>query len=117
MVGGQVKLEAEYKPLEPPLGIRHYFYLSPQSKIFANFAYVLNFNLSSSFSVRRFDNSDLQSPAIDPKNNFAFGLGYKYKDKFALEVRYHTPIELFEQSETWNSDFQNIAFILSYTLF
>ncbi len=104
----------EYKSIEIPLGIRHYFHLSKNSKIFVNGQYVLDIVDQES----RF-NSNFEL-GVDSKNNLAFGLGYKYNNKFSLEIRYHTTRKLmmFNNASDLESTYNdNIELIFGYTIF
>ncbi|PWN68951.1 tRNA modification GTPase [Chryseobacterium phosphatilyticum] len=101
----------DYKSIELPLGVRHYFFLDDRSKIFLNAAYVIDFNLSSSI---KFDRNELE---VSSGNNFVFGAGYKYNDKFSAEIRVGTSRTLLRDYVSINSDYKAISVILGYTLF
>lgn len=107
----QSKRTIDYKSIEIPLGVRHYFFLNNQSKIFVNAAYVFDFNLNSTFTQTN------QNFRIKPAGNFAFGAGYKYNDKFSAEFRIGTAKNIFQQHNDIKSDYQTTSIILGYTLF
>jgi len=101
----------DYKSIEIPFGVRHYFFINDQSKIFVNLAYVFDFNLKSEIKY------DYQILEISSGNNMAFGIGYKYKDRFSAEFRATTHRNLLQNYNTFTSRYQTMSFILGYTLF
>ncbi len=104
------------KTLEIPLGIRHYFFLSPQSKIFANISYVFTIDLNSTLEYERNDGS-VKSFDITNSNNMAYGLGFNYIDTYAIEVRYNSNRNLLNSYLAYASDHSSWSLILSYNLF
>lgn len=105
-------VNVDYKSIELPFGVRHYFFLNENSKIFANASYVIDFNLKSDV-----DFSFAPNPEVSSGNNFAFGLGYKYNNKYSLEVRYLTKRNLFVDHVYWMSEYGTTSVIFGYTLF
>ena len=77
-------VEVDYKSIELPLGIRHYFYLDEKSKIFINASYVIDFSINSAIKYELGWEYE-----INTMGNFAFGLGYSYR-RIAAELRYQT---------------------------
>ena len=80
-------VKAEYNALEIPMGIRHYLYLNKNSKIFING--FLSIDAGGKLNV------DYSSTALDPEykialTNAIYGIGYKYQNKYSLELRYQT---------------------------
>ncbi|PKF74916.1 PorT family protein [Chryseobacterium sp. PMSZPI] len=104
-------ITADYKSIELPIGVRHYFFLNDRSKIFINAAYLLDFSMNSSIE---FKHSNLEISAV---SNFIFGAGYKYNDKFSAEVRVGTSRNLLRNYVYLSSDYTSVSFILGYTLF
>lgn len=106
----------DYKSLEIPVGIRHYIFLNHNSKIFANTSIVPNFSLNS--SIKYYLNNISMAPLeITSRMNFAVGVGYKYNDKFSLEMRFQTKRELFGKSLIWSSDYKTLSVIFGYSIF
>ncbi|MCG2431601.1 PorT family protein [Aequorivita xiaoshiensis] len=103
---------ADYKSIEIPVGIRHYFFLSENSKIFINGSYILD--LSSNSIIDFSSEVDLE---INTRNNLAFGMGYKYNDKYSLELRYQTSREILGDYIAWSSDYNTLSVIFGYSLF
>jgi hypothetical protein len=105
----------DYKAIEVPIGIRHYFYLNDNSKLFLNALYMFNITLSNDLEAERIDILDVE---LEPKGNFAFGMGYKYNNKYSIEFRYKTPRDMLPANRIFgSSDYNNIAIIFGYTLF
>ncbi len=104
--------KADYKSIELPIGLRHYFFLNENSKIFMNGSFIIDL---SSNSIIDFDSgSDLE---IMTRNNLAFGLGYKYNDKYSLELRYQTSRHILGNYIYWTSDYKTVSIIFGYSLF
>lgn len=101
----------DYKSIELPIGLRHYFFLNDKSKLFLNAAYVMDFKMKSSMKLQ-FNDMDIES-----RNNFVFGAGYKYNDRFSAEVRIGTSRKIISGYGNFNSDYKTVSFILGYTLF
>ncbi|MEM7375653.1 MAG: tRNA modification GTPase [Bacteroidota bacterium] len=114
--GGELITEVAYQSVEIPLGIRHYFFLSQQSKLFLNAAVIVDLSSGSVIEFKRADASTINSLDIVPQNNFTFGAGYKLKDKFGLEIRYQTGRELLSDYSFWSSDYRTLSIILGYSI-
>lgn len=102
---------SDYKSFELPLGFRHYFFLNPNSKIFATAAYVLDFNFASKAS----DGGGLETP-YNRGRNLAFGVGYNYKKKYSLEIRHglRRDLHIFYRNAT--SKYKTVSLIFGYTI-
>ncbi|WP_261512880.1 PorT family protein [Chryseobacterium paludis] len=101
----------DYKALDVPIGARHYMFLNDKSKIFINAAFIIGIGLNSSFKE---GNTEMK---IKSANNIAFGAGYKYNDKFSVELRVHTTRNLLRNYVMWDSNYNNMSLIFGYTLF
>lgn len=106
-------VSVDYKSIELPVGIRHYFFLNDNAKIFLNGSFIAI--LSNNGSIIDFESErDLE---IRTENNFAFGLGYKYNDKYSLELRYQTPREVLDSFVFWSSNYQTLSMVFGYSFF
>jgi hypothetical protein len=105
-------VKADYKSIEIPVGIRHYFFLNENSKIFINGSFIID--LSSDSII---DFSSRTGLEIKTRNNLAFGIGYKYNDKYSLEFRYQTSREILSNYSFWSSDYNTLSVIFGYSLF
>lgn len=117
MAGNKVYSFADYNSIEVPIGFRHYMYVDSKSKIFLNAQYVFDLSLNSSLDLKRADNSVLQSMEVKASPNFAFGAGYSYNSKYGVEIRYFTSRNIARGYANMHTSYQNISFILSYTIF
>ena len=106
------RINVDYTSIELPVGVRHYFFINEKSKIFINGSLLFDFSRDSNinFEVR----PDLE---IESRYNFAFGLGYKYNDRYSLELRYHTDRDLLWKNFTWSSKYNTFSLIFGYKIF
>ncbi len=115
--GGILVSKVDYKSIELPIGVRHYLYFNDNSKLFLNASYVVDLNLDSTLEFFRQDGSMHSSLDIKPKGVIALGVGYKFKDKYSIEMRYHTSRELLVDYAYWRSDYETISMVFGYSLF
>ena len=111
-----------YSLINLPLGIRHYMFLSPKSKLFidgqANIltlrsgkAKAINFDYDGTF----FDKADLaSSQALD---NFTFGAGYTYNNKYTVELKYTTSNHILDKNTGSTAKMTYTSIILGYNIF
>jgi hypothetical protein len=102
----------DYKSVELPIGIRHYFYLNTNSKIFINGSMILDFPQNSKLRANYAEEFDINSAL-----NMTFGIGYKLKEIYSLELRYQTPRELMNGFVFWNSDYNSLSLIFGLSIF
>lgn len=118
VVNGTVNSVIEYKSIELPFTLRHYFYLNDDSKIFVNASYIIDFSLDSFIGLMRVDDSSIFGQLeTESRPNVALGLGYKFKDKYSLEIRYLTGREILGGYTYYRSDYKTLSVIIGYTLF
>jgi hypothetical protein len=100
--------EISYQSIEIPVGLRHYFFLNSNNKIFAN----AGFNLDWAF-----DEYLLKKPTerveINTTTNYFLGLGYELDKKYSIEFRYNTARDLSRLSSGANN-FYNYSIKLGY---
>lgn len=106
---------ANYKSIEIPLGIRHYFFLNNKSKFFINGSFVYDFIIGkpNTIEAETVYGTDLEIKS-DP--NLAFGIGYNLYNKYNLELRYQNR-KLLNNYVTWDSDYTSFSVIFGYTIF
>ncbi len=104
----------DYNSFELPLGLRHYLFLNDNSKIYLNASIIVVFQLDS--TVRMFDGYDFE---FESGTNFALSIGYKFKNKFAIEYQYKANEQLdFDRGTIHQTtNFNSMALILGYSLF
>ena len=102
----ETKVEANN--LEIPVGGRYHFFLNKKSKIFLSTAYVFNVGKTKyEFNIKGKFDSNI-------RNNFVFGLGYVFTNKYSLEYRYYTPKEFLGGYVYWTSKYYSQGLVLSY---
>jgi hypothetical protein len=112
-----LKAEAIYKYLEIPVGLRHYFFLNSNSKIFINASLVFAVAFNSQIQYK-FGDKDYSTPLeINNTSNIAFGIGYKFHDKYSIEMRYNTNRDVLLDYNFWSSNYKTASVIFGYTIF
>ncbi|KAF2330458.1 outer membrane beta-barrel protein [Flavobacterium ginsenosidimutans] len=117
VVGGTLTGKVDYKSIELPIGIRRYFFINENVKLFANGAFIVDFSNNSKATVTRKDGSELNKLDVKSSVNFGFGLGCKFMDKFSAEVRFQTPRRLLADNTNWSSSYQTTSLIVGYSFF
>lgn len=108
--GGQIA--AKYTSFELPFGLRHYFFLTDDSKLFVNAFYALLFPIDSQIEY----DSGRVLP-LEKSSGQAIGFGYTYKN-LGMEFRYEFQREILGNNfVTWSGKFNQIGLILSYQFF
>ncbi|WP_438426473.1 outer membrane beta-barrel protein [Aquimarina macrocephali] len=103
----------DYKSIEFPIGLRHYMFLNDKSKLFINAAFVMDYELDATYSVTINDDSTPVTVIdMNTGTNVIAGFGYKYNDRYGIEVRYATNREI---GNTFN--YSSFSVILGYSLF
>lgn len=105
----------DYKNIEVPFGVRHYFFLNQSSKLFVNLQYMINLNLNSSIEFKRGEYT-YWDYKINSRGNIAAGIGYNFKDKFNVEFRYLSDRKLLDELNV-NTKYSTISFVLGYNIF
>lgn len=117
VAGGQLISNVNYKSIELPVGIRHYFFLKNRSKIFINASFILDFASNSTIELNRENGTTINSLEIESQNNLVFGLGYNQNEKFSLELRFQTPHEILNDYRSWKSEYKTVSIIFGYNIF
>ncbi|RZN79222.1 MAG: hypothetical protein EVB11_12790 [Winogradskyella sp.] len=99
----------DYKVIEIPIGLRHYFYLNNKSKLFINAAFVVSNDLSDSIEYGI-------SPDLDVRSGTSglIGLGFNYNNKFSVEARLYFPRDITSTYPFFNSPLSISSIILGY---
>lgn len=85
-------LEGSLSYLNYILGIRNYFHLNNNSKLFFGGYFVAGNPLDSKMILNRLDDEGNHSKTVVPGFGFGAGAGYKLHERLSLEVRYMTPM-------------------------
>lgn len=106
----------KYSTIEIPIGLRHYFFIDNQSKIFINAQFMFSLDLDNELNLYR-GNQLYKTMEINSRTNFVFGLGYNYNKKFNVEFRVYTHKNIMDEMLWRSSKMQNFSFILGYNIF
>lgn len=115
--GEGVTAEVDYKSLEIPIGIRYYLFLNNNSKIFLHVATIYDAYFNSSLSVTKNSGVEFWDFSFTTKNNFIAGLGFKFNDRYRVEVNYQTRREVLSTYTSWSSGFHTASVVLGYSFF
>ncbi|WP_435135290.1 outer membrane beta-barrel protein [Formosa sp. A9] len=105
-------VNVDYSSIEVPIGLRYCFFVNPDSKIFVDTQFVVDFEGDSAIESDKITNLKLNS-----HYNLVFGLGYKFKEKYSVQARYMTPKNLLGDYNYWTSDYKAFSIVFGYTLF
>ncbi|MDQ6529019.1 outer membrane beta-barrel protein [Flavobacterium sp. LHD-85] len=105
-------IEVKYTSIQVPIGLRYYFLINNNSKVFINAAYSFDINGKASLSFDK--NAELESKS---GSNFAFGVGYNFKNKFSAEIRTNTKKQLLGDYNTISVDYKAIDLVFAYSIF
>lgn len=100
------RTNVDYKSIEFPVGIRHYFFLNNNSKIFINGSFIYNIALNS--NVRNLD--------VNSGSNLGFGIGYNFNNRYSLEFRYYTNKDILYSYNAWTPEFKTLSIIFGYKI-
>lgn len=105
------KVDVRYNSIEIPIGIRHYFFLDNDSKLFLNGALVLELPLKSIIDYEFSRDLDLGS-----SGKGVFGIGYNIQDKYSVELRLGIANSVLNKYLLWGTDYRRATLILGYNL-
>lgn len=107
-----------HKFIEFPLGLRHYFFLNENLKLFLNAFFVSNFTikLGSQLNIDNRTNGDSYPLEIHPSPSFALGAGIEYK-RYSAEIRYSTRSNLTNAYWYWYSHLTRLSLVLGFKIF
>ncbi|MFB6317705.1 hypothetical protein [Saccharicrinis sp. FJH54] len=102
----------DFKTIEFPIGLRYYFFLNKNFKLYLNASYISSYAMyfDSKIEFEYSYHPDLEFPH---KNNFAFGGGFDYK-RFNLGYRYYLDRHLWNPYYTIN--YERTSIIIGYKL-
>lgn len=106
----------DYKSIELPLGIRHYFYLNENSKILTDASVVIDIPFGSTIE---YQSDYLVNPSVldnSSRLNYSFGLGYVYK-KYRIGAKYYLNNDILSNYAYWTGNYERMSFILGYTIY
>ncbi len=113
---------ADYHSIQIPFGVRHYFFLNNDSKIFVNGSYALDFSGKSKIErghITGHNNGHVFSTLyeIEKGTNMSLGIGYNHNSKYSLEFRYELTRDIIKNYVYVDSQYKRVSLIFGYTLF
>lgn len=101
-------VSVDYKSIETSLGVRHYFFLSNDSKIFINSAFQIDTALDSNIDFET--SSDFE---ISPRTSFNFGIGFSHNNS-SIKINYNPRRELLSNYAAISSSYKVLSVVLGY---
>ena len=114
VVDGSLTAKIDYSSIEVPIGIRHTFFVNESSKIFLNAQLIYNIDFKPTLVYYRADGSEFDNLDVNSGRNYAFGAGYKFRNKYILEFRYQTSKNILDRYYLWTSEYNTMSIILGY---
>lgn len=105
------KAYAKYNLIDFPIGIRHYFYLNKNSKLYINGWGVYNLPINS-----RIDYNDSRKVDMVIKLNLNYGIGFNYNEKYSVELKYGS-YKNITKGYIWYSKYEFLAIEFGYNIF
>lgn len=105
-------IKADYKSIQFPIGVTHFFFLNDNSKLFLNASLIFDIPFDSKIDFE----SSRDPLKITSTTSPALSLGYKYLKKYSLEAKYEFGRGVLNYG-FWGSDYKTFAVIFGYTLF
>lgn len=104
-------ITAEYNSIELPIGGRHYMFLNKDAAFFVDAAIIMDASLMDS----KIDSSNEGSYDLDVSADaaIAFGGGFRFKNKYSFEFRYHTSRQILNYDKL-DSAYNSFALIAGY---
>lgn len=102
-----------YSAIELPIGIRHYFYINKNSKLFVNANIVSEISNNSNILLNSGSNIDINK---SKDTTLGLELGLKHKNKYTLAFRYQKTDGL-SNDIPWNYANKTFSLLFGYSLF
>jgi hypothetical protein len=115
--GGKLITNVKYTSIEIPIGLRHCFFLNKNSTFFVNASIKFDSSSNSTVEFTRNDGSNIYTLEINSPINIALGFGYKYNNKYSLEMRYQTNRQILGKTGYSSSRYKTLSIVFGYTLF
>lgn len=118
-------LEVDYSSLELGVGAKHYMFLNSRSKLFLTASYLIDVPVNSRVIFLGSNrNQDPELTDLDSKANIVLGLGYKYGDKYIVEIKNGLPRNVYcfrvvpeNYYLDWRTDYSYLTIMLGYSIF
>ncbi len=107
----------DYKAIEFPIGLRYYFPLSENTRIFINGfvipGFVIDLNSGISYYFKDSNPAQQKSVDIESASSASLGAGVEY-NRFSLETRYYTNRNLLDNHPSEYADYSRFSVVLGY---
>jgi len=104
-------ITVEYNSIEFPMGGRHYMFLNKDAAFFVDAAAIMDLStLDSKLESSRGGNYNLE---VTADLALALGVGFKFKNKYSVEARYHSPRQLLNYNNMVSS-YNSFSLIAGY---
>jgi len=118
VAGTLLSTKVDYSSIEIPIGLRHYFFINDNSKIFTNLSVIFDASANSNIVMETTDGgNNVNTIDIAATSNLGFGIGYKLKDTYSIEMRLQTSRNILGNYVYWDSDFKTMSLIFGYSFF
>ncbi|HKK61699.1 MAG TPA: hypothetical protein VJ951_04015, partial [Bacteroidales bacterium] len=88
-----------------------------KSRLYVNASYMVNIAINSSADFMSVDDFFIRQLDLKSRNHLVVGVGYSYKEKYSLELRYQAPHEILDNYFYWDTNYKTMSIILGYSLF
>ncbi len=100
-----------YNSIELPIGGRHYMFVNEGAALFVDAAVLVDVSsLDSKITSSDFGGYNLD---VNADVALAFGLGFRFKNKYSIEAKYHTGRQLLNYRNI-NSSYNSFAIVAGY---
>ncbi|WDF45478.1 hypothetical protein PQ459_11280 [Chryseobacterium sp. KACC 21268] len=112
----------KYSTLDLALGMRHYFFINDNSKLFVNGQLLMSSTFKKDSEVEiiyQFLENYSSETKLDVSSrgaSFAFGVGYNYK-RLSVEARINTKRNITSDYANWLTKFNYNSIVLGYNIF
>jgi len=103
----------DLKTIVIPTGLRYYVHLSHDSKLFLNASInLIDFSFKPTLKL----SNVMGAIRPEPRGFLAFGLGYKFKNTYSIELRANTAQDIIGTFNLIRSSHESFALIFGYTI-
>jgi hypothetical protein len=100
-----------YRTIELSAGIKHFFFLTPNTKLFLTGSLFYAFPVNSTFV---YESADL---SLVSRIDARISAGYMYKSRYGIELKYELPRNILDYYEFIISHYNTTSIVLTFKLF
>ncbi|MES2410313.1 MAG: hypothetical protein V4535_02595 [Bacteroidota bacterium] len=108
-------VDINYSYFEVPLGMRHYIFLNPKSRLFINVSYAIYID-KGDLKFTQTGSVDEEYDLKSKGGSIDFGVGYSYNNRINLEVKTDFKRGI-STSSNYGVDYSSVGLQLSYRIF